>query len=252
MTHTPILTLLDALNAAEGADVWSWIGELDHYNVYPIRNEILYRNDRVSPVGDPVTIADPAFDTIPDGRVDPLGRPPIAQTFEYRGETFTVVNNHFKSKSCSGAEGADDDQLDGQACWNPTRVAQAERVLEMVDDLVAATGDSDVLVLGDLNSYLDEDPVLTLETELVNLVRVCDADPYSFNFFASFSAPWIGRGLLDYAFATPSMEAHVRKTAIWHANADEPRVLDWFDVSITAPGPYRSSDHDPVIVSLSL
>ncbi len=252
LAHTPILTLLDALNAAEGADVWSWIGELDHYNVYPIRNEILYRNDRVTAVGDPVTVADPAFDTIPDGREDPLGRPPVAQTFEYRGEYFTVVNNHFKSKSCSGAEGAEDDQGDGQACWNPARVAQAEVVLQFVNDLIAATGDSDVLVLGDLNSYLDEDPVLTLESELVNLVRAYDPDPYSFNFFAASSAPWIGRGLLDYAFATPSMTAKVRKTSIWHINADEPRALDWFDPSITAPGPYRSSDHDPVLVGLKL
>lgn len=252
LTHTPIVTLLAALNEAEGSAVWSWIGELDYYNVYPIRNEILYRNDRVSPVGEPVTIADPVFDTIPEGRDDPLGRPPVAQTFEYRGEVFTVVNNHFKSKSCSGAEGAEDDQDDGQACWNPTRVAQAERVLEMVDDLIASTGDPDVLVIGDLNAYLDEEPVLAFETELVNLVRAWDPDPYSFSFFASFSAPWIGRGLLDYAFATPELAAQVRRAAIWHANADEPRALDWFDPSITAPGPYRSSDHDPVLVSLSL
>ena len=252
LTHTPIVTLLDALNDAAGADVWSWIGELDYYNLYPIRNEILYRNDRVSAVGDPVTIADPIFDEIPPGRDDPLGRPPVAQTFEYHGEYFTVVNNHFKSKSCSGATGGDADMADGQACWNPTRVGQAERVLEFVDELIADTGDSDVLVIGDLNSYLDEDPVLAFENELINLVREWDNDPYSFNFFASFSAPWIGRGLLDYAFATPSMDAQVRRTVIWHINADEPRVLDWFDTSITAPGPYRSSDHDPVIVSLSL
>ena len=249
-SHAPVTALVDAMNAEAGADVWSWMGEVDHYNVYPIRNEIIYRNDRVSPVGGPVTIADPIFDEIPEGRVDPLGRPPVAQTFAYGADVFTVVNNHFKSKSCSGATGADDDQDDGQACWNPTRVAQAERVLQFVNDLVADTGDADVLVLGDLNSYLDEDPVLTMEGQLVNLVRAFDPNPYSFNFFASFSAPWIGRGLLDYAFATPSMVTQVRSTQIWHANADEPRVLDWFDPTITAPNGYRSSDHDPVVVGL--
>lgn len=250
--HTPILTLLAAMNAAEGAEVWSWTGELDYYNLYPIRNEIIYRNDRVTPVGDPVTIADPIFDEIPDGRTDPLGRPPVAQTFEAHGEHFTVVNNHFKSKSCTGAVGADDDQDDGQACWNPTRVAQAERVVEFVNELIAATGDDDVLVIGDLNSYLDEDPILAFEAHYTNLVRAYDKDPYSFNFFASFSAPWIGRGLLDYAFATPSMADQVRQVQIWHINADEPRFLDWFDTTMVAPGPYRASDHDPVIVSLKL
>jgi hypothetical protein len=169
-THTPILTLVDALNAAAGSDVWSWIGEHEA-NVYPIRNEIVYRNDRVEPVGDPVTVVDPIFDTIPPGRDDPIGRRPVAQTFIFDGETFTVVNNHFKSKGCGGASGADEDQNDGQSCFNATRMGQAERVLELVDDLIAMTGDLDVIVIGDLNAYLDEDPILVFETEMVNLVR---------------------------------------------------------------------------------
>jgi len=38
----------------------------------------------------------------------------------------------------------------------------------------------------------------------------------------------------------------------WHINGDEPRFLDWFDTSRVAPGPYRSSDHDPVIIGLHL
>ena len=249
--HTPIMTLVAALNASEGADVWSWIGPHDA-NVYPIRNEIIYRNDRVTPIGDPVTVIDPIFDTIPPGRTDPIGRRPVAQTFMFNGETFTVINNHLKSKGCGGAAGLDTDQGDGQSCFNATRVAQAERVLQMVDDLVAATGDPDVIVLGDMNAYLDEDPILAFETELVNLVREWDNDPYSYNFFAGFAAPWIGRGLLDYAFATPSMADQVKKAEVWHINADEPRFLDWFDTSMVAPGPYRASDHDPVVISLKL
>jgi predicted extracellular nuclease len=199
-----------------------------------------------------VTVADPIFDTIPDGRDDPVGRRPVAQTFKFNGETFTVISNHLKSKGCSGATGLDEDQGDGQSCYNATRVAQAERTLEFVDELVAKTGDPDVIVLGDMNAYLDEDPILAFEAELVNLVREWDKDPYSYNFFASFAAPYIGRGLLDYAFATPSMTKQVKRAEVWHINADEPRFLDWYDVDIVAPGPYRASDHDPVIVSLKL
>jgi predicted extracellular nuclease len=248
--HTPILTLVEALNAAEGAEVWSWIGEHEA-NIYPIRNEIIYRNDRVSAVGGPVTVIDPIFDTIPPGRTDPVGRRPVAQTFEFNGETFTVINNHFKSKSCGGASGDDLDQDDGQSCFNATRVGQAERVLEMVDEMVTETGDPDVMVLGDLNAYLDEDPVLALEAELVHLVREWDKDPYSYNYFApSYSAPWIGRGLLDHALVTPSMMEQVKRAQVWHINADEPRFLDWYDPDLFAPGPFRASDHDPVIVSL--
>lgn len=252
LAHTPITTLVDAMNAAEGYPVWQWIGELNYYNEYPIRNEIIYRGDTVRQVGAPATIADPVFDDIPEGRTDPLGRPPVAQTFRQGSDVFTVVVNHFKSKGCTGSTGADEDQGDGMSCYNATRVAQAERVLEFVNDLVIRTGDPDVLVVGDLNAYLDEDPVQTLETELVNIVRDWDDDPYSFNFFAGFAAPWIGRGLLDHALATDSMNAQVSGAAIWHNNADEPRVLDWFDPAITAPGPYRASDHDPVIIGLDL
>jgi predicted extracellular nuclease len=250
-TDTPIVTLVAALNAAEGADVWSWVEGFEP-NSYPIRNEIIYRNDRVETVGDPVTVIDDIFDYIPPGREDPVGRRPVAQTFMFNGETFTVVNNHFKSKGCDGASGDDLNQDDGQSCFNATRVGQAERVLELVDDLVADTGDTDVMVIGDLNSYLDEDPVLTLETQLVHLVRDWDIDPYSYAYFNTADAPWIGRGLLDHALATPSLADHVKRAEVWHVNADEPRFLDWYDPTIYAPGPYRASDHDPVIVSLKL
>ncbi len=248
--HTPILTLLDALNAADKKGDWTWIGELDHYNEYVIRNEILYRSGSVSPVGPPQTIADPIFDA--PGGSSFLGRPPIAQTFSDRGEVFTVVVNHFKSKSCTGAEGGDADMSDGQSCFNETRTLQAERVLEFVDDLKASTGDPDVLVVGDMNAYLEEDPIHALEGGLTNLVTKWDSDPYSFNFFAMFAAPYIGRGLLDYAFATDSMTGQVTSTRIWHVNADEPRFLDWGDVTYVAPGPYRSSDHDPVLIGINL
>ena len=152
------------------------------------------------------------------------------------------------------AAGADEDQGDGQSCFNATRVAQAERVLEMVADLIAATGDSDVLVIGDMNSYLDEDPILEFETGLHNLVRAYDKDPYSYNFFATFAAPWIGRGLLDHAFATPSMADQVKRASVWHINADELRNLDYNTEYnpdyLYSQDPYRSSDHDPVMVGL--
>ncbi len=55
---------------------------------------------------------------------------------------------------------------------------------------------------------------------------------------------------MDHALATPSMADQVKRTEVWHINADEPRFLDWYDPSMVAPGPYRASDHDPVIVSL--
>ncbi len=257
-SHTPTETLVAALNADLGADLWSWVGPTNHYNYYPIRNEIIYRNDRVSTVGDPVSLADPAFDTFRDPgeplieNTSQLGRPPLAQTFEHDGDVFTVMVNHFKSKGSPCTVLGDPDIGDGQGNCNLTRVAQAEAVLGFTDDLVAATGDPDVLVIGDLNAYFREDPVTKLETDLDNVVAEYVHDPYSFNFFATFAFPFVGRGTLDHAFATDSMSDQVRSAKIWHINADEPRFLDWFDPSRVAPGPYRSSDHDPVLVGLRL
>ncbi len=254
-THTPILTLVAALNDAMGEDVWEWVGEpAGGYNTYPIRNEIIYRSDRVEPYDGmgPVTLSDPLFDVTPPGRSDPLGRRPFAQTFEANGEVFTVMVNHLKSKGCSGAVGADENQDDGQSCFNATRTAQASLVLGFVDDIVADVGDPDVLVVGDMNSYMEEDPIHMLETGLKNLVEMYDKDHYTYNFFAGFAAPWIGRGSLDHAFATRGLAKQVTRTAIWHINADEPRFLDWYDPSVVAPGPYRASDHDPVMIGLTL
>nr|MDJ0925814.1 ExeM/NucH family extracellular endonuclease [Acidimicrobiia bacterium] len=249
-THTPITTLVDELNAAEGSTVWAWVGEVDYYNDYPIRNEIIYRIGAVDPVGDPVTIEDPAFDDIAPGGTSQLGRPPVAQTFSVNGETFTVMSNHFKSKSCTAASGADADMSDGQACYNARRVLQAERVLEFVTDLQTSTGDPDVIVLGDLNAYMAEDPILELETGLTNVFAEMVDDPYTYNFFAASSAPWIGRGNLDHILVTPEMAHKVSGIDAWHINGDEPNMLGWSNPAVSAPGPYRSSDHDPIVMGL--
>lgn len=249
--NVPIKKLVSLLNAADDRHTWTWVGEpADGYNQYPIRNEILYR-DTVEPHngGGLMTLRDPLFD---EGGTNSKGRPPIAQAFEANGEVFTVMVNHLKSKSCSSATGADGDQDDGQSCYNLRRTLQAAAVLNYVDDVIDQVGDPDVLVLGDMNSYMEEDPIHEFESKLVNLVEKYDPKHYSYNFYAATSAPWIGRGTLDHAFANDSMSKQITKVATWHINADEPRFLDWYDPTVTAPGPFRASDHDPVLIGLSL
>jgi predicted extracellular nuclease len=246
-THTPIRTLVAALNDAEGSEVWAWVGPANHYNAYPIRNEIIYRIGAVTPVGEPIALEHPAFDAIgPSG--DPFGRPPLAQTFaDSIGAEFSVVVNHFKSKGSVCDEPMEN--ADGQGNCNLKRVEQAEALLGFVSELQAA--DPDVLVLGDMNAYMEEDPILELETELLNLVTAYDADPYSYQFFATFAFPFVGRGSLDHALATETMADQVTGTATWHINADEPRFGDWFNPDTSFDGPWKSSDHDPVLIGLS-
>jgi predicted extracellular nuclease len=41
---------------------------------------------------------------------------------------------------------------------------------------------------------------------------------------------------------------------VWHINADEPRILDYNEEfnppSLYDPGPFRASDHDPVVIHI--
>lgn len=63
-------------------------------------------------------------------------------------------------------------------------------------------------------------------------------------------------GALDHAYASSTLKAQVTGVGVWHINADEPTVLDYNTEFKTddryAPTPYRASDHDPVLVALTL
>jgi len=108
-----------------------------------------------------------------------------------------------------------------------------------------------VLVLGDLNAYTLEDPVRALEAGGFEVLegRLPAADRYSFVFQGL-------AGSLDHALASPGLAPQITRVTIWHINADEPPVLDYNTEfkpdDRYAPTPYRSSDHDPVIVGLNL
>ncbi|HUG74185.1 MAG TPA: endonuclease/exonuclease/phosphatase family protein, partial [Acidimicrobiia bacterium] len=229
-----------------------------------------YRVSAVVPVGAPQTIADPAFDSVRPPLsylwdVEPLGRPPVAQTFHPVGEpgkVFTVVNNHFKSKGSSCASVGDPFDVH-QANCNLTRMAQAEALMAFVADLQASTGDPDVLIVGDLNSYAKEDPIDRIKLGPDGMQGGGD------NFFDLINKPGSNTaygyvfdgqlGTLDYALASASLLSQVRGVTMFHINADEPDILD-YDTSFKKPAqaalfeplPYRVSDHDPVIVGLVL
>jgi len=117
------------------------------------------------------------------------------------------------------------------------------------------TGEAAVLVLGDLNAYGREDPVATFTrsgyTDLLHARVGAGAYTYVFN------GQW---GVLDHALASAALLPRVTGAAAWHINADEPPVLDFGTAfrsteqqrSLYAPGPFRSSDHDPVVVGVRL
>jgi uncharacterized protein len=244
-----IARLVEALNAAAGPDTYAYVttepvlnppnefgGE---FGTDAIKVALIYKPAVVTPVGAAQTSSDDIFD-----------RPPLIQTFApvAGGEAFTLAVNHFKSKGCGGATGLDLDQGDGQSCFNARRVAQAETLTGVLDGMDVPN----VLVLGDLNAYGEEDPVHTLEaagyTGLTGQF-VPDADRYSF-VFDGFS------GELDHALAGPELLDDVTGTTIWHVDADEPLIFDYnteFNPpELYAPDTYRASDHDPLLLGLDL
>lgn len=209
---------------------------------------IIYRIETVLPVGDAETIDSPTFDY--------GNRKPLAQTFEAvsSGELFTFVINHFRAKGCSSATGVNADQGDGQGCWNQARVEAAQEVIAWLNTDPTTSGDPDFIIVGDLNSYAKEDPITTIKNGgFVDLIDDHVANPYSYVFMGQ-------AGYLDHALASTSLATQVTGATEWHINADEPRVLD-YNEEYKTPGqinslynddPFRSSDHDPVVVGLEL
>ena len=241
--------LVAALNTEAGSEVYKGCGVPSGFRGAPggedaIRVGIIYRADRVKPVGDVSMINDNAFF---------VARTPIVQTFESAdgGKPFALVVNHFKSKGgASDAEPANKNKGDGQGAYNAARRSQALAISKYVDKLKASDSQSRVLVIGDLNAYQQEDPVDALRAKgLVDLhERFSSAsEHYSYVYFGQC-------GSLDHAFASASLAKDITGIAAWHINSDEPKFLDYNQEynpkSLYKSDPYRSSDHDPVIIGI--
>jgi hypothetical protein len=129
-------------------------------------------------------------------------------------------------------------------------VQQAQALRAFLGGIQGSVGDGDVIVMGDLNAYGREAPVTDLiDNGYVDQVSRFDAAGYSYVFDGE-------SGYLDHALASASLSGQVAGVAHWHINADEPAVIDYNTEfkpqDLYAPSAYRSSDHDPVVVGLSL
>lgn len=238
--------LVAALNTAAGRQLYAAIDEPDSggglFGTDAIKVAMIYQPAAVVPMGDAATTTDPAFDN---------ARYPLAQRFRpgQGGQPFTVVVNHFKSKSCGepAPTGPNADQGDGQGCFNADRVEQAGALVAFIDSL----HDKDVLIVGDLNSYGQEDPIAVLQaagyTDLID-TRLAEPDQYTYVFAGQ-------AGYLDHALVSPRLNRRIIGADIWHINADETVFLDYNTEFNPArfyrPDPYRSSDHDPVLVGVA-
>ena len=246
----PVLEdIVDGLNLLVGAGTYDFI-DAGVIGTDAIKIGIIYKPASVTPVGG-FAILDSSYD--PDF-IDTRSRPVLAQTFEdVNGGVFTVAVAHLKSKG-SACTPDDPDTGDLQGNCNLTRKKAAEVMVDWFAGDPTGSGDSDILLIGDLNSYANEDPVdVFVNAGYVDLAKDKIADPYSY----VFDGEW---GYLDYAFASPSLYPQVAGAAEWHINSDEPIVLDYNTENKSAgqiagfysPLPFRTSDHDPMMVGLEL
>lgn len=111
-----------------------------------------------------------------------------------------------------------------------------------------------------MNSYAMEDPIQDLiALGYANLLDI-EAHSYGFPLILFRSPETQGWGTLDYAFASETLQSQVTGATVWHINSDEPIYIDYNTEykpdeildDVYLPDPYRASDHDPVIVGLSL
>lgn len=235
--ESAIAVLVDALNAG-GGDWRAIVTDADQGGDQ-IRVGLIYRASRVSPVGTAATLTDDLFGT--------RNRPPLAQTFRAgSGPAFTVVANHFKSKGCGSASGADADQKDGQSCWNATRTESARRLDAWLRTDPTRSGSDLAMIVGDLNAYSMEDPITTLTAAGWRDAFAGQRGPVPYSYVYDGLT-----GRLDHALLSPALAARLVGAAEWHSNADEPDSRGYQN----RPGdrtPWRSSDHDPLVVGFRL
>lgn len=253
-----IAFLVNKLNEATAPGTYAFIdadaltGQLNALGTDAIKVGMIYKPATVTPIGQTAALNTVAF--VNGGDSAPRSRPSLIQAFTENatGSSFIVSVNHLKSK---GSACDIPDAGDGQGNCNIVRLNAVNELLSYLATDPTGTGDPDVLIIGDLNSYAKEDPIRALEaagyTNLVNAFIGPDAYSYVFD------GQW---GYLDHALGSPSIVSQVTGVGEYHINADEPSVLDYntdFKTAnlintLYAPDEFRVSDHDPVIVGLDL
>ncbi len=244
--------LVEELNDEAGDGVWDYAPSPEEYpeGEDVIRNAFIYQTDAAALVGESeILLGSEEFDN---------AREPLAQEFTLLdddgdvaddAETVLLVTTHLKSKG-SGRNEENEDQGDGQAASNPDRIRQATAMAEYIDDLVGSGMSENVFILGDLNSYTMEDPMQVLYDGGYTDIGATMTDEKTYSFDGMI-------GSLDHVLANEAGMSLVVDADVWSVNAYESVGLEYsrFNYNVVPlfqESPYRSSDHDPLVVGLDL
>ncbi|WP_020410846.1 ExeM/NucH family extracellular endonuclease [Hahella ganghwensis] len=284
-----IQSLVDALNINMSEDdAYSFIATAD---ASPVGSDaiavgLIYRSSVVTPTGNAAKIPMPIQD-LGNGETQKM-RTALLQSFRHieTGQEVAVVVNHLKSKGSKCFEDLNSpSQIDSaQGSCNALRVSAA---VTLGNALAEADLPERVMILGDLNSYSAEDPIAVLTdydpaergytiktavntdadkgtsvevTETFGYVNVAEAfDPEGFSYWYYDSGQI---GSLDHILVNTALLEDVIDATHWNINAPEAYQLQYDQAlthyrdedgyAFTDIGPFRSSDHDPFIVSFNL
>ena len=203
------------MNDIAGTTVWTYIQDGIRYSTaeageyQAIKSGYIYRSDKVTPVGSSYS---------PYTSAEYKARMRI-QLFKENAtnEKFTLSVNHFKAKS--GSDGGE-----------TTRMQNANN---LISTLSGVSADPDILIMGDLNAYMGEAPIVALQNAGYEeqLVRF-DPDAYTYIYHGE-------QGILDHAMANAPMAAQITGASPFNINHE-------------ASSYYKYSDHDAVVVGISL
>ena len=201
----PYVAVMDGINV-------DWSESSDNN----IKSGFIYRNDKVKTVGQ-------SYPGTPgSGYYSHTMR---IQTFEELSskERFTLSMNHFKAKDNTDDKG------------NAKRVTNANN---LISSLNTYASDPDILVLGDLNCEVGEEPI----TIILNAGYEEQLLKYN---ASAFSHCYNGGELIDHVMANASMAEMITGAGVYHIStscgSDASKNYN-----------YRYSDHDPYVVAFNL
>lgn len=155
-------------------------------------------------------------------------RKPLEITFNFNGEEITLINNHFASKG--GSSGLYENIQPFINGNESAREAQAAFVADIVEQILQADPNANIVVLGDLNDFEFSTPLAELtggvDPNLFNLYDLlAPEERYSYIFEGNSQA-------LDHILVTDGLLADAEFDPV-HINS----------------GLYGASDHDPLLAS---
>lgn len=204
--------IVDAMNTIYGQQVYTYLtdGLYEHASAgsyQALKSGFIYRQDKVTPQG---SMSSPYY----SGEYNHRMR---IQAFKEKstGEVFVLSMNHFKAKT------------------GDYETTQRQNVNNLISKLNWVTTDPDILVMGDLNAYMGEEPINLLENAGYEeqLVRF-DPNAYTYDYYGDL-------GILDHCMANASMAKQITGAYAYHINT-------------AGYASYKYSDHDAIVVGLRL